>query len=87
MLSRILVVALFAMLLLVGVEAAKGPNMDKYNKRTGAKYIEEMSKKEGSVLTKSGMVIEMLEEKGPKPSRKGEALSPTKSDNCEVTYA
>lgn len=59
----------------------KKADMNSYLKRTGAKFIEETSKKEGVVKLKSGMLVEIL-----KSSDKADAKSPTKSDACKVTY-
>ena len=55
--------------------------MANYNKRTGAKYLEEISNKEGIIKLKSGMLVEVL-----KSSTDPNAKSPTASDACEVTY-
>ena len=55
--------------------------MANYNKRTGAKYLEEISKKEGVIKLKSGMLVEIL-----KSSSDPNAKSPTAGDSCEVTY-
>jgi FKBP-type peptidyl-prolyl cis-trans isomerase FklB len=62
-------------------EKKKG-DMNSYLKRTGAKYIEEISKKEGIIKLKSGMLVEILA-----TSDKPDAKSPTRSDTCKVTYS
>ena len=63
------------------VEKKKG-DLTAYYKRTGAKYLKEISQKEGIIALKSGMLIEILS-----PSSKTDAKSPTKNDPCEVTYS
>ena len=76
-----------SIVLLVGnacVEAASAGNaakQEKYLKRTGMKYLEEVSKKTGIIKLKSGMLIEILKE-----SDKADAKSPLEGDSCEVTY-
>ena len=60
-------------------QAAK---QEKYLKRTGMKYLDEIGKKAGIIKLKSGMLIEVLKE-----SDAGDkAKSPTESDSCDVTY-
>lgn len=61
---------------------ANNEKMAKYNKRTGAKYLDEQATKEGVFKLKSGMLVEILQE-----STKEDAKSPNQSDSCEVTYA
>jgi FKBP-type peptidyl-prolyl cis-trans isomerase FklB len=59
----------------------KKGDMDSYRKRTGAKYLADVAKKEGVYTLKSGMLVEILKT-GP-----ADGKSPTKFDTCEVTYA
>lgn len=85
MLSYSLILFLFATILLVSSASADGKkkgDMAAYNKRTGAKYLEEVAQKEGIIELKSGMLVEIL-----KTSDKADAKSPTVSDTCEVTYS
>ncbi len=60
---------------------AKG-DMTSYMKRVGAKYLKEVSQKEGIIALKSGMLVEILHS-----STKADAKSPTASDSCDVTYS
>ena len=55
--------------------------MEKYNKRTGQKYLDEIATKEGVIQLKSGMLVEIL-----KSSTKSDAKSPKVGDACDVTY-
>jgi FKBP-type peptidyl-prolyl cis-trans isomerase FklB len=77
-----LLLSVLVLLILVASSAAGSDRMDKYQKRTGAKYLEEVSKKEGVYKLKSGMLVEILQE-----STKDDALSPNQSDSCDVTYS
>jgi hypothetical protein len=51
--------------------AKKKGDMNSYMKRTGAKYLNEISQKEGVNTLKSGMLVEILHE-----STKSDAKSP-----------
>lgn len=62
-------------------QSGKKGDMDAYRKRVGAKYLTEKALEEGITTLKSGMLIEILE-----PSTKDNAKSPTKGDQCRVTY-
>ena len=62
-------------------EKKKG-DMNAYLKRTGAKFLQEVAKKEGIIKLKSGMLIEILS-----PSTKEKPKSPNVGDACEVTYS
>jgi FKBP-type peptidyl-prolyl cis-trans isomerase FklB len=57
-------------------------NRCQYSNRTGAKFLKEVSQREGIITLKSGMLIEIL-----KSTDKEDAKSPTKFDTCEVTYS
>ena len=59
------------------------PKMEKYLKRTGAKYLAEVAKKEGAFLLKSGMVVEIIKSATDESSAK----SPNVGDSCDVTYS
>lgn len=65
----------------VSSEEKKKGDMTAYLKRTGTKFLEEISKKEGILKLKSGMLIEILHQ-----ANNDAARSPTKFDTCEVTY-
>jgi len=58
------------------------PKQEKYLKRVGAKFLDEQARREGVYTLKSGMLIEIL-----KSATDETAKSPTKFDNCEVTYS
>ena len=75
---------LILVLILLASCSAKGGDdkMNKYLKRTGQKYLDETSGKEGVYKLKSGMLVEILAE-----STKATALSPNQGDSCEVTYS
>jgi FKBP-type peptidyl-prolyl cis-trans isomerase FklB len=62
-------------------EKKKG-DMNAYLKRSGTKFLDEMSKREGIIKLKSGMLIEIIS-----PSTKTNPKSPTAGDSCEVTYS
>jgi hypothetical protein len=79
MLSLLTVVLLAC--LLFSATAKKAMDMDAYNKRTGAKYLADIAKKESVVTLKSGMLIEIIT-----PSSYRNAVSPTVADTCDVTY-
>jgi FKBP-type peptidyl-prolyl cis-trans isomerase FklB len=66
----------------LAASSKKKGDMNSYVKRTGAKFIEEMSKREGVIKLKSGMLVEIL-----KTTTKADARSPTVSDSCSVTYS
>ncbi len=75
----------FSFLLLASLcffSQGKKADQNSYLKRTGAKYIEEVAKRDGSIELNSGMVIEIL-----KSATVETAKSPTASDQCEVTYS
>lgn len=80
----LLLTALLALLTTSWVHAAekKKGSMNNYLKRTGAKFIAEMAKKEGFFELKSGMVVEIIKS-GDDPMAK----SPKAGDACDVTYA
>ena len=61
--------------------AEKKGGMDSYYKRTGKKYLDEVAKRDNIVTLKSGMLLEVLS-----ASDKRNAVSPTISDSCDVTY-
>jgi hypothetical protein len=44
---------------LIRITIAKKTDMSKYQKRTGKKFLNEISKKEGVIKLKSGMLIEV----------------------------
>ena len=74
-----------SLLLFVGCAATaekKKGDINSYLKRTGAKFLKEVAKKEGIIKLKSGMLIEILS-----PSNKNDAKSPNVGDACEVTYS
>ena len=79
--SLLAVLLVASLLLTATVTAKKAMDMDAYNKRTGAKYLAEIAKKESVVTLKSGMLIEVIT-----PSSARNAVSPTVSDTCDVTY-
>eukprot|EP01034_Spumella_vulgaris_P021728 gene21728-27781_t len=56
--------------------------MNSYIKRTGAKFLKEVSTREGIFELKSGMLVEIL-----KSGDKEDAKSPKAGDSCEVTYS
>jgi FKBP-type peptidyl-prolyl cis-trans isomerase FklB len=60
---------------------SKKGDMNSYYQRTGAKYLEEVAKKEGVIKLKSGMLVEILN-----LSEDPNARSPNAGDSCEVTY-
>ena len=60
MLSLLTVLLVASLLFTATVTAKKAMDMDAYNKRTGAKYLTEIAKKESVVTLKSGMLIEVL---------------------------
>jgi FKBP-type peptidyl-prolyl cis-trans isomerase FklB len=78
--------ALFAVafiLFLSGASADKKKgDINSYNKRIGAKFLKEVSQREGIFELKSGMLVEIL-----KTSDKADAKSPKASDSCDVTYS
>ena len=81
----LLFTALLALIATTWVDATtekKKGNMNNYLKRTGAKFIAEMAKKEGFFELKSGMVVEIIRS-GEDPKAK----SPKAADACDVTYA
>jgi FKBP-type peptidyl-prolyl cis-trans isomerase FklB len=82
MVFNIFYLAVILLLAVSSVDAAKKADMSKYLQRTGAKFLEETSKKEGVIELKSGMLVEII-----KSATKEDARSPTVSDPCEVTYA
>jgi hypothetical protein len=53
----------------------------KYLRRVGSKFLAETSRKEGVIILKSGMLVEIL-----KTSDKPDAKSPKKTDATEVEY-
>ena len=61
--------------------AKKKGDISKYMKRTGEKFLNEVSQKDDILKLKSGMLIEVL-----KASDKADAKSPNAGDSCEVTY-
>merc|ERR1711871_134346 len=67
-----------------GGTAGAGANekMNKYMKRTGRKYLDEVASREGVYKLKSGMLVEIMHE-----STKEDAKSPTQGDVCDVTYS
>lgn len=74
-----------SLLLCIGIVVAadkKKGDLNSYLKRTGAKFLKEVAKKEGIIKLKSGMLIEILS-----PSTKSDAKSPNVGDACEVTYS
>ena len=81
----LLLTALLAVIATTSVHATtekKKGNMNSYLKRTGAKFIAEMAKKEGFFELKSGMVVEII-----KSGEDSNAKSPKAGDACDVTYA
>jgi FKBP-type peptidyl-prolyl cis-trans isomerase FklB len=70
-------------LFLSGASADKKKgDINSYNKRIGAKFLKEVSEREGIFELKSGMLVEIL-----KTSDKEDAKSPKASDSCDVTYS
>lgn len=57
-------------------------DMNSYNKRTGAKYLEKKAQEAGVIKLKSGMLVEIL-----KSTDDENAKSPKASDACEVSYS
>lgn len=55
-LAVLVVVAAFALAMVAHADSRSGETMQKYLKRTGAKYIKEMAAKEGNFLLKSGIL-------------------------------
>lgn len=51
---------------------AAAPDMEKYYKRTGAKYLRQKAEESGVISLESGMLVEILKE-----SSKSDAKSPT----------
>jgi FKBP-type peptidyl-prolyl cis-trans isomerase FklB len=83
--QALIVLCLFLMFSLSAARPGRGapdPKMEKYLKRTGAKYLAEVAKKDGAYLLKSGMVVEIL-----KTATEAGAKSPTQGDSCDVTYS
>lgn len=78
----LLAVLLFAGLFLSNAEVKKKGSMEAYAKRTGAKFLAEVSARPGIVTLKSGMLVEVL-----KSAESPDAKSPTSGDSCEVTYS
>jgi FKBP-type peptidyl-prolyl cis-trans isomerase FklB len=60
----------------------KKGDQNAYIKRTGAKYMAEIAKKEGAIPLKSGIVVEILTS-----NENQNAKSPNLSDSCDVTYS
>ncbi len=75
------VMALLVCFSTVTAEKKKG-DINSYMKRVGAKYLKEVSKQDGIIELKSGMLVEIL-----KAGTNADAKSPTASDACEVTYS
>lgn len=77
------VLALLVVLAVYSVNAAekKKGDMNAYNKRTGAKYLEKKASEPGVIKLKSGMLVEIL-----KTGDAENAKSPREGDSCEVTY-
>jgi FKBP-type peptidyl-prolyl cis-trans isomerase FklB len=69
------------LLCLLAFSFAAPSKQEAYQKRVGKKYLDEVASKEGAVLLKSGMVVEIL-----KTSDRDDAKSPRAGDACEVTY-
>ena len=65
----------------VFAEDKKKGDMNAYLKRTGQKFLQEVSEREGILKLKSGMLIEILYQ-----TENENARSPTKFDSCDVTY-
>ncbi len=66
----------------IGVSADKKKgDINAYNKRTGEKFIQEVSQREGVITLKSGMLVEII-----KSSTNPDAKSPKAGDQCDVTY-
>lgn len=78
----LIVLSIFIACITSEVIKDKNEKMNNYLKRTGQKYLDEISKKEGVYKLKSGMLVEIL-----KSSRQSNAKSPKESDECEVTYS
>lgn len=99
--SAIAVFAL-ALLCIVQFSSVSAANMEKYYKRTGAKYLQKKSEESGVVTLKSGMLVEILKEStstdAKSPNEGGTPVScfsnylpdqccALSSDTCEVTYS
>jgi len=65
------------------VIAQPADKMNKYLKRTGAKFLENKAKDEGIFKLPSGMLYRIIKE-GPTSGKKN---SPNVGDSCEVTYS
>jgi FKBP-type peptidyl-prolyl cis-trans isomerase FklB len=77
-------IAVCVIIALYGVNAAeqkKKGDVNAYNKRTGATYLENKAKEAGVIKLKSGMLVEIL-----KSGESANAKSPKAGDSCEVTY-
>jgi FKBP-type peptidyl-prolyl cis-trans isomerase FklB len=78
-----ILLALCVILAFYGASADKKKgDMNAYNKRTGAKYLEEKASQPGVIKLKSGMLVEIL-----KTTENQDAKSPKAGDSCDVTYS